>query len=178
MKSTVLILSLLLLLSCSQDDVDIDKKYLYSEDTHFRISKFESLSGPIDLNNDEMPNTDILKELTFYLSRHEHDLQVKKIKDKVVIGSYEFLLSLALPHQYIYPDSSLVSFVRKGHYLGFVPETDKIIKNKVIDDNDNVALEFKKINDKQYQLLLRKKYHDFSTTSFGYYDFKIIFEKF
>lgn len=160
MRYLTFILSILLI-SCSNND---DDNQILSKDTYYKIISFNIIDNSIDLNNDGTSSTDILSELTNY-SYYPYDLEIKSKNGKK-------LLSIYLPIQNI-SDDNFVEFSR----YGFTYELENENINNVEIDSDIFIINLERTNPKRYQLILKKKYFDFSISDFNEFEFNIIFEE-
>lgn len=149
-------------ISCSNDDEDID----ISRDKYFKIVSFKTNGTQLDLNNDNLSNSNILLELTNY-SAYPYDLEIKRLSDN------SELFSFYLPKQNII--NNFVEFYRGGGFT-FLQEEEDIVNNIEIDD-ENFITELVKSSASNYKLTLQKKYYDFSTKTMETIEFEIIFEQ-
>ena len=138
------------------------------EDTYFKITVFKISGNPIDLNNDSIPNSNMLLEFSNYFN-NTYDLQIKKSKDS------SSLISFYIPKQNIFFDSvccpnGYVEFSKSGFTIN-QEKNQTILENQVI-DNNNKIISFSKFDNNTYKLVLEKRYYNFSLNT----DYLNIFE--
>lgn len=164
MRKYIILIISVLLIGCSKNNEESENLPI---DTYYKIVSFEVVnSNPIDLDNNGVSSTDIISELTNY-SSYPYDLQINSKRKN---GSE--LFSFYLPTQNI-DYNNFVEFTREG----FTYESKSDNFDNIEIDKDNFIISFNKTTSSGYQLVLKKKYYDFSTNSFNNFEFNIVFEK-
>ncbi len=162
MRKYITLIISVLLIGCSKNN---EESEIFPTDTYYKIVTFEVInSNQIDLDNNGVSSTDILSELTNY-SSYPYDLQIKSKNGSKLFSFY-------LPTQNIV-HNNLVEFTRGG--FSYSSERDNF--NNIEIDRDNFIICFNKTASSGYQLVLKKKYYDFSTDSFNNFEFNIVFEE-
>ncbi|MEZ0007364.1 hypothetical protein ABH942_002745 [Flavobacterium sp. 28YEA47A] len=156
-KIMFLFLCFTVIFSC-ENDSKIEGEI--KRDSYFRITEFIISENSIDLNNDNIMNTNMFLEFLNYFNS-TYDLQIKTNKNSS-------LLSFYLPKQNIFFDylccpNGYVEFSKNGFTIN-MNRTQTRLENQII-DNENKVILFSKLNDSSYKLILEKKYFDFNSNS-------------
>jgi hypothetical protein len=156
----------LLFLSCTDDNDIIGDNKVSKE---FKITSFKSFENQIDINNDNITNSNMLLEIENYFN--SADLETKEFDNEILISFY-------IPKQNIYYDynccpSGYVEFSKNGFTL--LTNKDIVVEDVIIDE-ENRIINFSKISDLKYKLILQKKYFNFDLMQFDFVNFEILFE--
>ncbi len=167
-KYFLFILTIVSMFGCGEDESNT-----ISQDSYYRIISFETIdNSEIDLNNDSISNSNILKELTNY-SNYPYDLEIKSLKNQKLYSFY-------LPNQNIQYDlnccpNGYVEFSRNGFTI-ILDKDIFSIENMEI-DSENYLVNFTEQNNNQMKMVLRKKYFNFNDNGLKNMEFEIIYEK-
>lgn len=169
MKKIVFTLLYIITLCSCENDAEIvggTKK-----DYYFKITEFIISENSIDLNNDNVINSNMLLEFSNYFN-DTYDLQIKA-------NNNSSLLSFYLPKQNIFFDylccpNGYVEFSKNGFTIN-MNRRQTILENQII-DNENKIILFSKLNDSSYKLILEKKYFDFNSNAFSAETFEIKYD--
>ena len=169
MKKKIFICSsLILLCSCENDSKIVGG---IKDDNYFKISEFNISENSIDLNNDNVQNSNMLLEIPNYFN-NTYDLQIKTDNQSVLICFY--IPKQNISFDYMCCPNGYVEFSKNG----FTISTDvnqNIIENIEI-DNETKIISLLKLNENSYKLFLEKKYFDFSTNQFVTKTYEIKYE--
>ncbi len=154
------------LISCEKDsEIEGGLK----ESTFFKITEFKISENSIDLNNDNIPNSNMLLEFLSYFN-NTYDLQIQKNNNSSLISFY-------IPHQNIFYDyvccpNGYVEFSKNGFTIN-QDKNETTLENQVIENGIKI-ISFVKTDNSSYNLILEKKYYDFSlnTESSNVYEIK------
>lgn len=143
-----------ILLSCEKD---VEVEGGFKKDTFFKIIEFKISENSIDINNDNISNSNMLLEFLNYFD-NTFDLQIQKNNNSSLISFY-------IPKQNVFFDyvccpSGYVEFSKYGFTIN-QEKNQVVIENEIIENGINI-ISFSKLSNSSYQLILEKKYYDFS----------------
>lgn len=170
MKRIALILVCFIMLSSCEED--LETMNWMPEDVYYKIISFRVADGSIDLNNDGIKNADIFLEVTNYFNG-TYNLQIKSNSDSSLLSFY--FPAQNISYDYLCCPDGYVEFYKNG-FTTLVRKNQPILESRVI-DADNKIIQFSKVTETRYKLLLEKKYFDFSTTSYQTKTFEIVYDR-
>lgn len=128
------------------------------QDSFFKVTHFDIEQGSLDLNNDNIINSNMKLEFLNYFNE-TYDLQIKKLNDNSSLISF-YIPKQNISFNYVCCPTGYVEFSKNGFTIN-MEQNQSTIENLVIDSNTRI-ISFSKLNNTSYKLILEKKYYDFN----------------